>query len=207
MKYLSKKIIILILALWAGGVHYAYSATTKYTLLEPLSEEIGQTPNMGEYLKGVFNLSIGLATVLAVLMIVIGGIKYMTAEAFTGKSDAKEMISRSIYGLVLILSSFLILTTINPNLVEFDLNLKKLEVISNTTDPTTQKIQRKEVVVGTKDLLTFDECSEVGYEPGPPKEKGDEFICYEICETPRSFSGTVYTLSSRDIEYCYYNKS
>jgi len=98
-------------------------AQTPYTLLEPLPGigDNGTVSGFGAYIAGAFKLAIGLATVLAVVQLSIGGFKYMTTEAFTGKSDAKKTITDAIFGLILLLSSYLLLRTINPDLVNQNL--------------------------------------------------------------------------------------
>ncbi|MFA6273234.1 MAG: hypothetical protein WC673_01955 [Candidatus Paceibacterota bacterium] len=88
----------------------------------------------GNYIKGAFNLAIGIAAALAIIMIIWGGIKYMTAEAITSKGDARKTITNAIYGLLLALGSYLILLTINPSLVNFNLNITP---VTPATGPTT----------------------------------------------------------------------
>ncbi|GEM_PF-4031032 len=62
---------------------------------------------------------LGIAGTLAVIMIVFGGIKYVvTAGNVSAQGDAKDIIKSAVWGLVLLAGAFLILNTINPNLVE-----------------------------------------------------------------------------------------
>lgn len=75
------------------------------------------------YIPGVFNLAIGIAGVLAVLMIIIGGVQYITTDAIQDKSDGKERIQNALWGLVLVLVSWILLYTINPKLTVFDLDV------------------------------------------------------------------------------------
>jgi hypothetical protein len=72
---------------------------------------------------GIYTASIGIASILAVIMIVIGGIKYTVMESFDVKTDAKKQITAAFLGLVLLLGSYLILRTINKDLVEFNTTL------------------------------------------------------------------------------------
>ncbi|MDO8728879.1 MAG: pilin [bacterium] len=118
-------------------------AQTDYTLLAPipLNVEGGCTGNANEtckttpspYIRGVFMLIIGLASGLAVVMIILGGIQYMSTDAFEGKNEAKNTIQNAIWGLLLAIGAWLILFTINPKLVEFDLSIP----IQKTTTATT----------------------------------------------------------------------
>jgi len=101
-----------------------------YTLLEPLPQmgkpdEKGKvTPGLGPYLEGMFKIGIGVAGVLAVIMITIGGVQYMTTEAVPGKDEGKKRINQALFGLVLALSSYLLLSEIDSTLIETSLTLK-----------------------------------------------------------------------------------
>jgi hypothetical protein len=111
------------------------AAEGDYTFLAPLpglSTTISGDNILGTYLPAVFNILIGLSAVAAVLMIVIGGFQYMSSDAITGKSAGKERIKNAIYGLVLVIGAWLILYTINPNLLVLNLNLESV----TTTSPT-----------------------------------------------------------------------
>ncbi|MBX4216189.1 hypothetical protein KW797_04550, partial [Candidatus Parcubacteria bacterium] len=68
------------------------------------------------YLNEVFNIILGIAIVLSVIMIVIGGIQYLSTDAIGGKSEGKQKLQNALIGLLLALGAFLILNTINPNL-------------------------------------------------------------------------------------------
>ncbi len=74
-----------------------------------------------DYIPNIFTLLIGLAGVLAVLMIVIGGVQYLSTDAIGGKSEAKEKITNAILGLLLAIGAYIILYTINPNALTFNL--------------------------------------------------------------------------------------
>jgi RHS repeat-associated protein len=50
-------------------------------------------------------------------MIVIGGFQYISSDAIMKKSEGKQRIQDAVIGLVLVISAWLILNTINPNLV------------------------------------------------------------------------------------------
>lgn len=105
--------------------YFAYAE--EYTLLAPLPLTGGElvtkiTP--ANYVSGFIKLLIGIAAVLAVFMIVWGGFEYVLTEAVASKTDAKDRITKAILGLLLALSSYLILNTINPDLVNFRLDFK-----------------------------------------------------------------------------------
>lgn len=77
---------------------------------------------LGNYLNIVINLTIGLIAVIAMVMIVMGGIEYITSELISSKASAKERITGAIVGLLIALGSYLILNTLNPNLLNLCLD-------------------------------------------------------------------------------------
>ncbi len=63
-----------------------------------------------------------VAVLLAIIFITIGGVLYITTDTIEGKEKGKETVTRAILGLLLALISWLILYTINPELVgSFDI--------------------------------------------------------------------------------------
>jgi hypothetical protein len=112
------------------GNESAEGSSDGYVLLEPsIVGESGGSITPSEYLARIFWFMIGAAGVLAVLQIALGGIDYMFAGANPGKEkDAKEKIAAAIYGLLLALGAWLILNTINPDFVNFNLTLSKAAV-------------------------------------------------------------------------------
>ena len=96
---------------------------TSYCLLAPLpsigdgSGLVNVSTGFGDYLTGIIKLVMGLIGVFAVLMVIIGGIEYMSTVNVGEKEGAKSRILNAIFGLVLALASYLILNTINPKLV------------------------------------------------------------------------------------------
>lgn len=96
-----------------------------YQLLAPLPglTEVEGSTGLSQYLNAMFRMGIGIAGLLAVVMIVICGIKFMTSEAVSSKSDAKSCIQNAVFGLLLALSSYLILRTINPQLLNSDITI------------------------------------------------------------------------------------
>ena len=112
-------------------------AQTDYELLAPLPGYVEDITTAGPYIEGIFTLIIAVAVGLAVLMIIFGGIKYMSTDAIGGKSDAKSTIQNALWGLLLAISAWLILNTINPDLVNFNLNPEPI-IIEDTADTNTQ---------------------------------------------------------------------
>ena len=90
---------------------------TVYTLLAPIGDLITAPTNIGDYFNILLEIAIGLCAVLAVIMIVIGGIQYMGDESIFGKTEAKGQITKAILGLLIALGAFALLNTIDPALL------------------------------------------------------------------------------------------
>ena len=79
--------------------------------------------NFKTYIQYIINVAIAIAAVMAVFMITLGGFQYMTSDAWTEKSAGLERVRHAILGLLLILSSYLLLRTIDPRLVQIPTSL------------------------------------------------------------------------------------
>jgi hypothetical protein len=77
------------------------------------------------YLNGAYKAAIGVAGMLAVVMIIWWGFQYVLTSKEGGKTDSREGITNAIIGLLLTLGSWLIVYTINPKLVELDFKTEK----------------------------------------------------------------------------------
>lgn len=102
-------------------------AVGNYIPLEPIpgvSDEAGV--DVGNFVSNSVKLIIQIAGALAVIMIVIGGVQYLSSDAINDKSEGKERIQNAIYGLLLAFASFIILQTINPGTLKLDLTLQPI---------------------------------------------------------------------------------
>ncbi|MEK7646344.1 MAG: hypothetical protein AAB381_01460 [Patescibacteria group bacterium] len=117
------------------GGNPANNPLPTYTLLEPLPCVPSQNPeaddpctastagqpqtqlNFKYYVQYLFNLAIALAAVSAVFMIVWGGFQYMSTDSWQGKGAGLEKVKNAALGLLLVLTSYIILRTIDPRLV------------------------------------------------------------------------------------------
>ncbi|MCK4918417.1 MAG: hypothetical protein KAS02_01370 [Candidatus Pacebacteria bacterium] len=125
----------------------------EYTLLEQLPgipAVVGGESNLGMYLKGMFELVIGVASVLAVLMIVLGGFKYIISEAVTSTTAAKKQIQDALLGLIMVLASWLILNTINTDLTSFNTNLDSIKLPT----PKTHQVKETDITRTLKLTVT-----------------------------------------------------
>ncbi len=114
-------------------------AQSSYKLLEPIKGFTGETvTNPGKYIQAIYWYALGFAVLSAILMIVIGGVEYTTSWASdSNKGKAKERITNAIIGLVIALTGYLILNTVNPNLVKMDLSASDANCETATTPGTS----------------------------------------------------------------------
>lgn len=75
----------------------------------------------GQYICKLYTIGLKAAGILAVLMIVYAGFLWMTSPAIAKIEQAKGMIWGAVGGLVLLFASYLILNTINPDLLKCSL--------------------------------------------------------------------------------------
>lgn len=80
---------------------------------------VGRVRDLADYLNVVYNFLISIVGVVAAVMIMWGGFGYLTAGGDAGRVKvARERIGNALIGLILALSSYVILNTVNPELVK-----------------------------------------------------------------------------------------
>ena len=73
---------------------------------------------LGVYVQAWFQFLLGVIGIIATVMIMIGGFKYLTSQGDKGKiQDAQNMMISAITGLILAFGSVAILGLVNPNLL------------------------------------------------------------------------------------------
>jgi hypothetical protein len=74
-------------------------------------------PWLSQYIAGLQRYAVGFVSLLAVIVIMIGGVIWLTAGGNQNKiGDAKKLIGGGIGGVVLTIGAYLLLYTINPDL-------------------------------------------------------------------------------------------
>ena len=91
-------------------------------------------PWIGQYIAGIYKYAIGIVGILAAVVLMIGGIVWLTAGgSATRVGEAKAWIGASLTGLIIALTSYMILYQINPKLTQF----KPIEVAVVEKAPET----------------------------------------------------------------------
>ena len=108
-------VIMFVVPLMVGATDTPATYTSLVSL--PGVSTAGASVNVPNYISGILTLVISLSGALAVLMLVIGGTQYVASGITPDqKQRAKERIRDALIGLALVLGSWLILHSINPNL-------------------------------------------------------------------------------------------
>src|SRR3989338_5310874 len=102
-----------------------YARAVEYNLIQPLPG-VQKVSSFPEYIASILPFILSLAAVLAVVMIVVGGVEYAVSLSEEGKKNARGRINSAIFGLLLALVSYLILYTINPDLTKLKLDITAL---------------------------------------------------------------------------------
>lgn len=70
------------------------------------------------YVQYTFNLFIGLSAATAVVMIIWGSVEYIVSSSLYDKKSGLEKAKNAVYGLILVLTSFIILRTVDPRFTQ-----------------------------------------------------------------------------------------
>jgi len=101
-------------------------------------------PWIAEYIVGIYKYGIGVAGILAAIVLMWGGVVWLTAGGNQQRvTEAQGWIKGSLTGIVLLMTSYLILYQINPDLTIFnavkikqipEMNIEEEYLYESTTD-------------------------------------------------------------------------
>ena len=173
MKKFSKIIInttLVPVLLFSFSVAIAQTAQTSgYTVLAPLPGigDQNQTTTLQDYLPAVFKLSIGIAAVLAFVMITFGGITYATTDSVFKAEKGKKFIEDAIWGLLLVIGAWVILYTINPQILKFNLSIQRPSIQSGEATLVPVRPMTPEQIAADKSVRDRLEGARVVINSGP----------------------------------------
>jgi hypothetical protein len=167
-------ILVCILIIATGTAFAAFETTlaqqntqTKvYQPLEPLSDAQRKIDlnDPQPYITNLFSIFVSIVSILAVIRLMLCGVTYITSEAVGSKEEAKKCIWTILGGLFLILLSYLILTTINKDLVKLSFftevktqvttELAEQKIIEQAKEERNALITREQRIEQLKSLLT-----------------------------------------------------
>ena len=80
-----------------------------------------KTVGIGGCIARIYLFSLGAGALIALLMVVLAGYRYMSASGNAEQvSAAKESLESALKGLIIIFVGFILLYLINPDLVQFN---------------------------------------------------------------------------------------
>ena len=111
-----KKIFSVIFILIAGLLSFRSVHALQITYPDWFLIEEGM--QLTQIVAVLFNFLLAIAGIAAFVMIVLGGFRYLTSAGDPSKmGDARSQIFAAILGIIILFSSWMILNTINPELV------------------------------------------------------------------------------------------
>ena len=119
-----------------------------YSLLTPLPQAGGtsistiNTSNPLPYIITMAQILVSLGIVIAVFFIVYGGIIKMTTDNVEKHREGTEIIKRTIYGLLLLAFSYILIVTINPNLLNNPFTELGIKSGIGTSTPNLNLVQK-----------------------------------------------------------------
>jgi D-alanyl-D-alanine dipeptidase len=102
-------------------------------------------PWLGQYLSGIYEYGLSIAGILAAIILMAGGVLWLISGGDASKiTQAKELIIGSITGLIILMSSYIILIQVNPDLVKMKSltigYIEKMIFVENGSDSETNVV-------------------------------------------------------------------
>jgi len=98
-----------------------------------------QIPWLAEYVVGLYNYGLAIAGILAAIILMAGGVLWLVSGGDASRiTQAKELIIGSVTGLIILVSAYVLLGQINPDLNQLKPltvgTIKALELVENGSD-------------------------------------------------------------------------
>lgn len=88
----------------------------------PQIQSLAQSQGFGTFVNTLYKILIGAGAVLAVIMIMVAGVQFMTSRGSVASNEkAKSRIQNALLGLLLILSPVIVFGIINPSILQLNL--------------------------------------------------------------------------------------
>ena len=128
LKTKKSKILVLFLLLFlflgASFVFAQKSLEVTYPKIPGALTPITTKTALPDYIRYIFQLSLFVGALIAFGSFIYGGVRYLISGGSpSAQKDAQSQMSAGILGLIILISAYLILNTINPQLVAFEVSL------------------------------------------------------------------------------------
>lgn len=131
--------LALVIISFVSGVVVAHAASFDLPNLQcPTGIDCSSVPptidGPGSYIARFYQIAIAIAGIIAVLLIVTGSLYFTFAGGSSDRQkEGKDMITAALWGILLLFGSYLILNTINPELINLsEPDVKGIRVSSST---------------------------------------------------------------------------
>lgn len=94
--------------------------TVQFSDVSVAGGESASIPWIAQYIAGVYKYAVGIGAFAAAIMVLVGGFIYLTAGESGRVQKAKTIITDAVLGLIVLLGSYVLLYTINPDLTRMD---------------------------------------------------------------------------------------
>ena len=134
--------LILTLSFFSNLSVHAADTSSEYKLLEsvPLVGEADTSVKFPEYMSGLYKFSFVAISISALLMITIGGFWWlMSAGNQSQATTSKKMIEDALWGLAIAFLSWVILNTINPEILSGKLDTSVMKLNEDNSTQTTNE--------------------------------------------------------------------
>lgn len=111
-----------VIAFAAGGFVPLTKDANFQKMLAPATGGTSGTTDLTSFINSAFKMLLSVGGILAVLRIAYAGYQYMSSDAWGEKSHAKEILGDVVIGMLLLLSVYLILYQINPQILELKIH-------------------------------------------------------------------------------------
>ncbi|MEK7083904.1 MAG: hypothetical protein AAB932_01590, partial [Patescibacteria group bacterium] len=113
-----------------------------------------------QYISALYRYLLGIVLLVAAVMVVYGGCKYILGQTAGSIQGGKEIITDAIIGLVLVLGAVVILRTVNPSTTD----LKALRIAVIEPDPLARLFRTGD----TADLKSYEKIAKGEQPPALP---------------------------------------
>ena len=151
-----KFFFVLILLLFSLSVFSSFALAAEKELEteypEIGGEKITEETTLPEYVRYIFKLSFIIAAVISLAVLIYGGFVFLTsAGSPIAQNEGKKWLFGGILGLIIMLSSYLILNAINPELLKLDFGdlIGEPGEIVSPEAPEVEKTIFQELPIGT----------------------------------------------------------
>lgn len=89
--------------------------------------------DIGVFVNNVFVFAISIAAAAAVVIFVIGGLRYLTSASGVSTEGAKTKMQNAVIGLIMLLATWIVFNTINPDILKLKIDPRPVTPITEGT--------------------------------------------------------------------------